>query len=255
MALFRGTVRSKVLDMDTVVNVVVPYDIMARDTNPPENDKVLYLLHGRRQNADSWSRMSGVERYARKNGFTVVMPEVQHSYYSDMAYGLRYFEYVSKELPELMNAMFRLPQGREHTFVGGLSMGGFGAAKCALNNPGAYAGVMCFSSGVYILDNMKKFVESGAFTVREGEAILGEGYPVAGTENDLDMLMERWPADVEKPRFYLSCGTEDGLLPLTRKLHAALMKNGFDSTEEEWSGNHDWDFWDASLRKGMAFMK
>ncbi len=255
MALFRGTVRSKALGMDTVANVVIPYDIMARDMNPPENDKVLYLLHGRHQNADSWCRMSGVERYARKNGFTVVMPEVQLSYYSDMAYGPRYFEYVSKELPEMMNSMFRLPEGREHTFVGGLSMGGFGAAKIALNHPGAYAGVMCFSSGVYILDTMQQCVEKGFFTVAEGTAILGEGFPCKETANDLDDLMVRWPADVKKPRFYVTCGTEDGLLPLTRRLHSALQKNGFDSTEEEWSGNHDWDFWDASLRKGMAFMK
>ena len=40
-----------------------------------------------------------MERYARERGLAVVLPEVQRSFYTDMAYGLPYFTYVPKSCP------------------------------------------------------------------------------------------------------------------------------------------------------------
>ena len=56
-----------------------------------------------------------------------------------MACGLPYFTYVSEELPTLCRRMFSLSAAREKNYVFGLSMGGYGAMKCALTYPGRYA--------------------------------------------------------------------------------------------------------------------
>ena len=60
------------------------------------------------------------------------MPEVQRSFYADMAAGLDYFGYVAVELPAMCERMFGLPHERTKRYVMGLSMGGYGALKLAL---------------------------------------------------------------------------------------------------------------------------
>ncbi len=87
MATFEGTIYSDALRMMTSITVSIPQVV--------EGDMpVLYLLHGLSDNHSAWLRRSNVDLYAEKSGFAVVMPEVQRSFYTDMAYGLRYFTYI-----------------------------------------------------------------------------------------------------------------------------------------------------------------
>lgn len=129
MACIRMSLRSRVLDVDTVVNVVIPYDHFDREGRPKPFTRTLYLLHGLRQNADAWQRMSSAERFANYYGYALIMPDAQRSFYTDMAHGPRFFTYLTEELPEIMQAMFKIPADPAHTYVGGLSMGGYGALK------------------------------------------------------------------------------------------------------------------------------
>ncbi len=251
MALFRGTIRSQALEMDTAVHVILPYDRLSADGEQMQYDKVLYLLHGLKQNADAWQRMSSVERYAQEHGFVVVMPEVQRSFYTDMAHGLKYFTYISEELPCMMQRMFHLPKGPERTFAGGLSMGGYGALKCALLRPDVFGGAMCFSSGFYILDNAEQF--AGTFHDGEMAGIVGEKMECSDSDR-LEMGMEAYPQDRPRPLLYLACGTEDPLHPLNVRMRGALEKRGFAPAYEEWSGAHNWKFWDAAVQRGMEYI-
>lgn len=107
---------------------------------------VIYLFHGLTDNCTGWTRYTSVERYARDHSAAVIMPEVQRSYYTDMAYGMKYFTYVHDELPRLCRHMFGLSDKRELNYVMGLSMGGCGALKCALTTPERYAGCAAFSA-------------------------------------------------------------------------------------------------------------
>ena len=238
MAFWQGTIRSRALDMDTRVNVILPYDRYDAEGNPRPAGKVLYLLHGLKQNAEAWYRYAALEQYANRNGYVVVIPEVQRSWYCDLPGGMNYFTYVAQELPEVMNRMFRLPQGRENTFIGGLSMGGYGALKCALRHPEKYAGVMCFSAAFYSLEPAER------------RALLGlpEEYKA---EDDIDKLIAAFPADAEKPGLYVACGTEGHLYQVNLRCLDNLKKAGFDVTWECWPGGHDWTFWDAAVEKGM----
>ena len=249
MAYFQGAVRSYVMGLDTNINVILPHDYYDASGNPGKYDKVLYLLHGLKQNADAWPRMSGVERYANHYGFAVVIPEVQRSFYTDMPGGPSYFTYITEELPKLMHAMFRLPIGRENTYVGGLSMGGFGALKCALKCPDKFCGAMCFSSGFYSMEHPDRLVKA-YFKPGELRAIMGDDLTIA-PENDLDGLMDRYPADLQKPQLYLACGTEDFLYDANCRARDTLRAKGFDLTWEEWSGGHSWNFWDVAVERGM----
>src|SRR6476619_7886720 len=100
---------------------------------------VLYLLHGLSDDDTIWLRRTSIERYVAALGLAVVMPQVHRSFYTDEAYGNRYWTYLSEELPEIVHGFFRLSRRREDTFVAGLSMGGYGALKWALRDPGRFA--------------------------------------------------------------------------------------------------------------------
>lgn len=247
MALFRGTIRSQVLRMDTNVNVVIPE---AHYQQPLAPNKTLILLHGLIQNADAWVRMSCAETYAHTANFNLIIPEVQRSFYTDMAYGLDYFTYITDELPKAIGSMFRIPVDRDHLYVAGLSMGGFGAMKCALTYPDRFAGAMSFSGAVYRMEDLSG---SDMMTKEEMQAILGMDLKV-GRENDLRQLMRSTAEAAQQPKLYLACGTEDFLIGMNRAFAADARALHLDLTYEEWGGIHDWFFWDRALARGMAVM-
>ena len=139
MALLHVDYASKALKMDTGFQVFLP------DTGDLKEAKVVYLLHGLTDNCTAWMRHSCCERYARERNVALIMPEVQRSFYIDGVYGLDYFTYVAEELPKVCQRMFSLSAERKQNYVMGLSMGGFGALKCALTYPQRYAGCGSFS--------------------------------------------------------------------------------------------------------------
>ena len=139
MAFLHCEIASESLRMATAVDVILP------DKGELSEVKTLYLLHGLTDDCTGWTRYTAVERYARERGLAVVLPEVQRSFYTDMAYGLPYFTYVSEELPAVCRRMFGLGAAREQNYIFGLSMGGYGAMKCALTYPDRYAGAASFS--------------------------------------------------------------------------------------------------------------
>lgn len=111
MAVFRGDIRSSVLAMDTGLHVILPYDRPAENQQAP--CKVLYLLHGMGDNSACWRRYTAIERYVRDYGVAVVMPVVQRSFYYDIAHGLDYFTYVTRELHALCASMFHVSTQRQ----------------------------------------------------------------------------------------------------------------------------------------------
>ena len=250
MALFQGYFRSNVLQLDTKINVILPYDSYDADGNPNRYDKVLYLLHGLKQNADAWTRYSGIERFASAYGYAVVCPEVGRFWYADLPEGTRYFTWITEELPQVMHKLFNLAPSRENTFVGGLSMGGYGALKCALRRPDLYGGAMCFSSGFYAL-NRPEWLQQIYHPRGELVSIMGEALQVRDEDN-IDALIRSFPQDAPKPQLYLACGTEDPLFDQSIIARDTLRECGFDLTWEQWPGAHEWRFWDTAVEKGMA---
>lgn len=240
MTFLRADYFSTTLQMTTSFQVLLP------DEGRLENAKVVYLLHGLSDNCTNWMRLTACERYAREHGAAVIMPEVQRGFYIDGEYSLDYFTYVSQELPKAVHRMFSLSLQREKNYVMGLSMGGFGALKCALTNPRRYAGCGSFS-GVTNLNATSR--REGGLRPWEYDALLGIGKQ-AGRENDLFALARK----KDLPRIYLSCGEQDALYPMNVEFAGHLEKIGADYRFDHRPGNHTWDFWDKSLCDCMQWL-
>ena len=81
MAFFRCDVMSESLGMATSVLVTMP------DTGNLAAAPVVYLLHGLTDNCTGWLRYTQAEHLARTHGAILIVPEVQRSFYTDMACG------------------------------------------------------------------------------------------------------------------------------------------------------------------------
>lgn len=64
MASFKGDIKSRALNMDIALNVILPYDHPHDYSKNP--CKTLWLLHGQGSSASSWMRWTSIERYAMR---------------------------------------------------------------------------------------------------------------------------------------------------------------------------------------------
>ena len=248
MAVFSGTIRSSVLGFDTHLQIILPFDRPQESQQSP--CKVLYLLHGLGENCQAWCRYSAIERYARRHGIAVVMPEVQRSFYADMRFGQNYFTYVTTELPDLCRQMFHISAEQQDTFVAGLSMGGYAALKCAFAYPERYAGVASFSGAVDIHSVVRDYANH--VTTKEFIAVLGTDLSI-GAQDDVFRMAEEASRSPACPRVLMTCGEQDYLWNMNTKLRDHLQKLPIDFSFHSWDGVHDWDFWDPSIRLALDF--
>ena len=123
-----GTIRNQLGDKVSIVT-----EPERRDTFPAIALACLYLEK---------------EKLCDKDETVVVMPSVNRSFYNNTPDGMRFWDYISEELPALLPTFFHVSTRREDTFVAGLSMGGFGAFKLALNHPDRYAAAASLSGAL-----------------------------------------------------------------------------------------------------------
>lgn len=135
---------------------------------PPQVAKrpcpVLYWLSGLTCTEQNFITKAGAQRYAAEHGIIVVAPDTSprgEAIANDAAYDLGQgagfylnatqapwtphfcmFDYVTKELPALIEAHF---PANDRRGISGHSMGGHGALVCALKKPGLYRSVSAFS--------------------------------------------------------------------------------------------------------------
>lgn len=246
MASFHCNYSSPTLNMITQVYVTIPDGITAEQK---KDMPVVYLLHGLSDNASGWMRLTSVERYAREKGVAVIMPEVQRSFYTDMKYGLKYFQFITKDLKKFAENFFSLPTDRDHSYIAGLSMGGYGALKAALRCPEEYTACAGFSSAVGVQEYLDKNM---LFFPGEAVAIYGEELKVK-PEDDVYQLAELCAENPLRPRVFLSCGTNDLLFPHTTKMKEILEKNGYELCYWDYPEDHTWNFWDMSVKRAFDF--
>ena len=258
MALFQCSFFSKSLMRTVPIQVVLPTDKQLPDGEPPKGPfKTLYLLHGIFGDQTDWVCGTRVQSWAQDRNLAVVMPAGDNSFYVDQPKASAYYgRFIGQELVDFTRRTFPLSDKREDTFIGGLSMGGFGAIVNGLQNPGTF-GAVCALSSALILDSMMTHTEYTDFLMTNKgyyESVFGDLSQVRGGVNDYDALAEKVAPLAEKPRFYMACGTEDGLITVNRQFRDHLVKLGYDVTYVEGPGIHDWYFWDEYILKALNWL-
>ena len=206
---------------------------------------VLYLLHGGGGGFRDWTNYSDVAQYAA-NGFILVMPEGNSSYYVNSATKPqdRYEDYIVKDLISDVEQRFPAAPTRDERAIIGISMGGFGAAVLALKHPELFAFVGAMSPAIDVPS--RPFSIKRISQWRHHRSIFGPWNGQHQRDNDPYVLARS--ADVAKtPYFFLSCGDTEGLLPANKKFAALVRERGFQYEFHVVPGGHDWNQWNAEF--------
>ncbi len=247
MALIDLRIFSESLGMQTSVKILIPQKSTVGEigTDNKKTDgkfKCLYLLHGLSDDETIWLRRTSIERYAAKHGLCVVMPMGAKSFYSDMKYGLKYYTYIAKELPQIIEDMFNVSSARENRYIGGLSMGGYGAMKIALTEQGRYAAAIALSPVANIYN--KQFTDTLV-------PVFGGEIPDSA---DLFRLASEHNNDPVKPRIYMTIGDKDYMYDDNIQLRKHFETLDYDYTFVQTDGSHSWDLWDRTIQAGLEWM-
>lgn len=265
MALLHLNFCSSVLSMNTEVSVFLPE--RRGEPHPPIGDKkypVLYLLHGYMQDYSSWIRNSMLENYLSESDLIVVMPGGEQSFYTDAVHGLKYFSYLTQELPTVIQNWFPASAERSDNYVAGLSMGGYGAFKMALRRPDLFGAAASLSGCLTARalphgtpptnSDLAVGFPTNPDITRTLDNTLGKLEDYKGSINDLEAaVLEIIKENKPRPQLFQCIGTEDFLYSDNEHFKSFMTKEGssFDYTYWESSGCHDWKFWDKAILKAL----
>jgi S-formylglutathione hydrolase FrmB len=202
---------------------------------------ILLLLHGFAGSCTDWLKHTRIATATSGSPVFVVMPSGGMDWYTNAFDGSRKSE--DDLLHDLvMHLIVTLPVAPEIRpwAIGGNSMGGYGAVKCALKRPDLFR---------------VAFSHSGAFGVTrqpKESPVFGDPEAHAGVRMREDVV---WLAEqamgaspLERPNLLLDCGQNDMMVEQSRQFAHHLAFLGYPHVYRETPGYHSWPYWDRALR-------
>lgn len=250
---------SEVLMLNTSMTVILPEQTtnqIGMQNNKREGQKhpTLYLLHGFSDNHTIWSRRTSIERYVAELGIAVVMPDVDHSFYTDMKYGKNYWTFITEELPRVARSFFPLSDKREDNFIAGLSMGGYGALKWGLNKPDQFAAIATLSGALDIVSHVKNTKGLNDPMQMTFYNAFGDLDLTDTTHDVLSLVKKIDSSDGPKPKIYQACGTEDFLYEENVKFKNVCEDTDLDVVTTFDTGTHEWGYWDYHIQRVLNWL-
>lgn len=264
MALANIEFYSNCLCRCVTFKAIIPTDANALDENgqtKPEYQrtmKTLVLLHGYSAMCSDWIWNSQVMDIANRYNLCVLLPSGENSFYLDgKETGRQYATFVGEELLAFARKTFRLSDKKEDTYIGGFSMGGFGAIHLGLQFADTFQKVFALSSALIMHEvmDMKPGSHNGVANYDYFKLMFGEPELLAQSENNpeaqIRMLQEK---NHEVPPIYMACGTQDFLLKENRSFAQYLDENKVEHIYEESEGNHNYEFWNRYLEPAVKWL-
>lgn len=226
-----------------------------------EKYKVLWLLHGTFGDCTDWLRKTNIETYAAEKNLIVVMPSALNSNYSNWdgsMMGFSMFDYLTEELMPLIYGWFPASDKREDNFIAGLSMGGRGTIKYAVNHPDKFAAAAVLSAAPQDFSKMGPgapgLLDTENPRMKNTLANAGGLEAFRNSNENVWAIIDKLAGTGVLPRLMFACGKDDMLYPsfLTFKDHAKEI--GLDAEWFELDGYaHEWRFWDIAIQEALSF--
>jgi len=209
---------------------------------------IITLLHGVYGSCWCWALKGGAHRTAAHMMASGEIPPAILAMPSDGLWGdgsgylphhgRDFGRWISEDVIDAVRLLIPEAKNSRENYLGGLSMGGYGTLRLAAEHPEVYRAVSAHSS-ITRLEEMALFVEEPVSDYRE-----------AGTIGDIIDLFRGTP---NLPRLRFDCGSEDELISGNRLLHQQLTEARIDHIYEEFSGGHEWPYWERHLADGLRF--
>lgn len=241
-------------------NILLPNDCFADmikdNANYNRQTKILVLLHGYSGNNKDWLLGSNIQELSIKYNIAVVLPSGENSFYLDGDTG-KYGTFVGKELINYVRKTFNLSTDKNDTYVGGLSMGGFGAIHIALKHNNTFSKVFALSSALIIheIKNKDESFSNGVADYSYYRSVFGNLDKLEMSENNPEELTRRLKEKNEEiPSIFMACGKQDFLIEQNRAFYKFLIDNNIDVCYKEDEGVHNWEFWNKYLEPSIEWL-
>ncbi len=268
MSILNYNFESQYLNNNHEITVILPDK--KREVSPEDfyrsgkKYKVLWLLHGTYGDHSDWVRKTNIELYAAEKNLIVVMPSALNSNYSNWnncMMGIQMYDYLTKELMPLIYGWFPASDKREDNFIAGLSMGGRGTIKFAVNYPEKFAAAAVLSAAPVKFEGFREGHED--FTLNLSSPRVKTTIENAGgldayihSEENVWAIIDQLAPTGKLPRLMFACGEDDTMI------YGNLMK--FKEHCEEIGLNdvkwytlpgykHEWRFWDKAIQEALTF--
>ena len=263
MAIARVSFFSNQLHRTVPFMAVLPNDGEAYPGQVPDfvtgKMKTLYLLHGYSGDENDYLSNSLIRELSAKYKIAVIMPAGDNLFYVDSEDDvIGYGRYIGEELVEYTRRIFHLSEKREDTFIGGLSMGGYGAMRNGLVYHDTFSKICAFS-GAYIIF---RIIDAGGKPYTD--EVSGPAFQkrVFGNFRTLkkrgldprDLVLKLKKSSGQIPEIFMTIGTDDFLLDLNRAMRDTLVKAEVPFTYIEDEGIHDWAFWNKHMEDAFAWL-
>lgn len=242
---------SNALRRNIDINVILPidsFDYGSGEYLSSRKFKTIYLLHGIFGCNTDWLNNTNLMTYLTNHQIAVVLPSGENSFYVDnIDTGAMYSKFIGEELPNITRKTFPLSENYEDTYIAGLSMGGFGALLNGIRYHETFSVIGAFSSAIpNELASQDLFPKEnfGLNFKRLLQVSQGQFDLIEQVKNKKSVL----------PYIYMTCGTEDFLYDKSQSFVESLKQLNIDHEYHEWSGEHDWVFWDQSISKFLEFI-
>lgn len=259
MALFQiQNLRSNEVHRKVSVNVLLPVDSHAQHP-AGERFRTLYLFHGVTDNNMAWLLNTRLYELAEKYNLCVVLPSGENSFYMNRKDRFECWEnFFCQELPQLMQRAFPLSDRREDTFIGGFSMGGFGALRNGLKHYDRYGKIFCFAPALELEYTMDSTYDAENYLMNRSfvEAHYGPDLQAyRNSDKDPLWLIDHLTAQgIDLPKIYMATGQDDTLADVHRAIEQPLADAQADYTAKIVPGIHDWDFINRNLEQALQWL-
>ncbi|MBY4797551.1 esterase family protein [Collinsella sp. AGMB00827] len=245
---------SPVLGIDWNYDVYLPrgYDAKSERTYP-----VLYMLHGlygnHRNLLERFNSQQMLDGAMNRSGTEAIVVFVDgfNSFYVDSEHGMQMETAIMDDLIPFIQKTYRVSPDRAAHAIGGISMGGYGAARLALKHSDQFGAAIMVSPSVW-----QRLPEDNA--IFKSQHAFSDG----DTSWSWDVYDRLSPAaylnqHAQDIAFYVATTADDGTVPVADVdvFVDAARTAGADVTYRRDTGdNHNWAYWTKTMPGAYAWV-
>jgi len=244
------------IDTTVIYSAAMHKDIKAVVIKPDNYDQsasrypVVYLLHGYSGSYNNWvKKVPAMQQLVNDNQLIVVCPDgAFSSWYFDSPVdsSYKYETYVSKEVPQFVDANYRTIANRKSRAIAGLSMGGHGALFLAFRHAETFGACGSMSGAL----DISRVTKSYDIAKRLGDTITNRSYFI-----DWSVLNVIEKKSSDSLSIIIDCGVDDFVFDMNKAVHTKMLKLKIAHDYIERPGKHDWPYWGNAVAYQLLFFK
>jgi putative tributyrin esterase len=208
---------------------------------------VLYMLHGVAGDSSEWQSIGLLEAADRMitrgeiDPFLIVLPNGGANYWVNQATGARWADYVVDDVVQQVDRDYRTIDSPHSRAIGGLSMGGEGALRVAMQHPDVFGIAAAHSPSLRTeFDQFAPELQT-MFGDEESWRAATPLWLVMDTDSAYDLTLS------------IDIGEDDPWRPNAEVLHQRMVSRGIAHRFEVMPGEHAAEYWIDNVDHYLAF--